>query len=131
MHILDILYANLAQILLWAQATWQGGWDVVTPADVEISTSLSQLLHAQPGSIEGIGNRSSLQRGQVLQQKDQACRQFYVLLTVGCSNCTVRITYHEAMAFEDKPGPTFSVLWSPELTTASMRMCPSLITTDA
>ena len=115
----------------------------MTPADVEISASLSQLLHAQPGSQEGMGNRCSLQRGQVLQQKDQACRQFYVLLTVGCSNCTVCITYHEAMAFEDRPGPTGSVLCLLELMTAGLRilvfenvsmrmlMCPGLITTSA
>ena len=75
---------QLGRCLFLLQATWQGGWDVVTPSDVEISTSLSQLLHAQPGSKDSFGNRSGLQRGQVLQQKDQACRQFYVLLTVSC-----------------------------------------------
>ena len=81
MRLLDA-HMLLRTICLNLQATWQNGWDVVTPADVEISSTLQQLLHAQPGSKDHVGQACGLQRGQVLQQKDQACRQFYILLTV-------------------------------------------------
>ena len=70
------------------QATWQGGWDVVTPGDVEISQSLMQLLHGSPHSDQEIGNRLQLQRGHILQQKDQPCRQFHILLSVSCADHT-------------------------------------------
>lgn len=73
---------------VWYQATWQGGWDVVTPGDVEISQSLMQLLHASPQEHQEIGNRLQLQRGHILQQKDQPCRQFHILLSVSCTNDT-------------------------------------------
>ncbi|DBB17173.1 TPA: hypothetical protein ACH3X3_014241 [Trebouxia sp. C0006] len=73
------LYKN--STMYGQQATWQGGWDVVTPADVEISKGLWQVLHAASGRHEEVGSRLQLQRGHVLQQKDQACRQFHVLLS--------------------------------------------------
>lgn len=55
---------------------------MVTPADVDISQSLMQLLHGSAQGHEEIGNRLQLHRGHVLQQKDQPCRQFHVLLSV-------------------------------------------------
>ena len=69
------------KLVVMSQATWQGGWDVVTPGDVETSHSLKQLLHASPQD-HVIGGRLQLQRGHVLQHKDQPCRQFHILLSV-------------------------------------------------
>ena len=59
----------------------------MTPADVEISKGLWQVLHAASGRHEEVGSRLQLQRGHVLQQKDQACRQFHVLLSVSLQRC--------------------------------------------
>lgn len=65
---------------------------MVTPADVEISQSLMQLLHGSAQDHEEVGNRLQLQRGHVLQQKDQPCRQFHILLSV--SSTSQFITYY-------------------------------------
>ena len=65
---------------------------MVTPADVEISQSLMQLLHGSAQDHEEVGNRLQLQRGHVLQQKDQPCRQFHILLSV--SFTSQFITYY-------------------------------------
>ena len=59
---------------------------MVTPADVEISQSLMQLLHDSPSDHQEVGNRLQLQRGHILQQKDQPCRQFHILLSVSSIN---------------------------------------------
>lgn len=61
---------------------------MVTPVDVEISQSLMQLLHGSPQRHQESGNRLQLQKGHILQQKDQPCRQFHILLSVSCINNT-------------------------------------------
>ena len=54
----------------------------MTPADVDISQRVMQLLHGSADTQEEVGSRLHLQRGHVLQQKDQPCRQFHILLSV-------------------------------------------------
>lgn len=61
---------------------------MVTPADVEISHSLKQLLHASPQDQQQVGGRLQLQRGHILQHKDQPCRQFHILLSVSTA-CSI------------------------------------------
>ena len=61
---------------------------MVTPADVEISQSLMQLLHSSAEAPQEIGSRLQLQKGQTLQQKNQPCRQFHILLSVSAETQT-------------------------------------------
>lgn len=59
---------------------------MVTPADVEISQSLMQLLHSSAQAHQEVGSRLQLQRGHTLQQKNQPCRQFHILLSVSAKH---------------------------------------------
>ena len=67
---------------LGLQASSLAGWDVVSPEECLLSNSTWRLLTAAGPPGKKLGARFVIQTGQVLQQRDKPCRQFFVLLEV-------------------------------------------------
>ena len=67
------------------QASSLAGWDVVSPDECLLSNATWRLLTGQSRGQSPLGARFQIRAGQVLQQRDKPCRQFFVLLEV--SHC--------------------------------------------
>ena len=66
------------------QACLATGWDIVGPDEAQFSEELWELL-AERLEESPVGRRFELQRGQVLQGRDQPSRVFFLVAQVGQS----------------------------------------------
>ena len=66
------------------QACLATGWDIVGPDEAQFSEELWELL-AERLEESPVGRRFELQRGQVLQGRDQPSRVFFLVAQVGWS----------------------------------------------
>ena len=65
------------------QATWLSRWDVASPEECLLSNATWRLLTSTSNSAGApLGARFTVRAGQILQQRDKPCRQFYVLIEV-------------------------------------------------
>ena len=92
---------------LCMQASSLAGWDVVSPEECLLSNSTWRLLTAAGPPGKKLGARFVIQTGQVLQQRDKPCRQFFVLLEVRslCSLDPRPRTLDRALLFTLNPRP--------------------------
>ena len=64
------------------QACLATGWDIVGPDEAQFSEELWELL-AERLEESPVGRRFELQRGQMLQSRDQPSRVFFLVAQVG------------------------------------------------
>ena len=86
----SLFLADMVSLHCFWQASLGQGWDVICPEEYSLSRSLQQklgLMHpTRPGnrpSFPQFGTLVHFGRGDKLQSKDEVCKGFKLLLSVG------------------------------------------------